>query len=267
MRQAQILFVFLFASVSFGQDDRYRMDVGLSLHSKRFWDQKIEHVLAPGIDHIPVYKTEYYDLTYDYNGMSLGFNFSISFNWINQEHFILKQRHNLAIEIYTDRVTFTLSDIGDGSTIDSSHFSTNEVPLGYTNSATFNGIVGINRNEILGLWVSDNDFQIGGGVSHNYWAVVDDPKFTDGYVPWGFPRGWGAYWTHQLGVSAHFEKKFDWWSVFINLNQTFLTLKKEKGSVMFRTKNELEPVSHNIDFRFPLTFQFGAAINFWKIKK
>lgn len=113
--------------------------------------------------------------------------------------------------------------------------------------------------------------RIGGGLAFNVMRRSDAVyKYnTNVYGPNSAALGYGRYTTKQLGIVFHVEKIFDRWSVFLNLNQAFLTTKKSinKGGDYFPEQDKLHPISHNLDYRFPLYINFGTTIGIRKIRR
>lgn len=217
-----------------------------------------------------VYETEKYDIDYKNNTMSAGFQLGLSWNWINKKRFTIRQRTAVAFDIYREHVTFILVDIGNGDSVSSgAYYGESVVNLGYQETAVASGIGFTASQELLYLRNKDS-WSWGGGISVNTRQrndVMFNRRVGGVYIPNARALGYGQYFTHQLGVVLHAEKQYERLLLFINLNQQVATLKKQKGAKYFTDGNELNPVSHNLDFRFPVLINAGVSFQFAKVKR
>lgn len=218
--------------------------------------------------HTQVYQTEVYTIDYANLKISNGFSGKFGLNIINNESIFLRYGLSFFFEIYSDEVEYTLVDIGAGDTVGHANLSTTDIPLGYQNSAIFDGFSFGGTNELLLLKKLKNGYAIGGGLSHFIRRKNDQPTYFGQYVPWGYPNEDSFYTTQQLAVSAQLEKKFERLSWSINVAQTFLTtkLRSTKGAAHFPNGASKHVISHNLDYRFPLVLQLSVAYNFARIK-
>lgn len=269
MRQTLILFFLFFCSTSFSQGDRYRLETSLNLQTITYYGtRKFKEVKQDPFAQSK-YETEKYNTSYNFS-TSIGFNYKLGINWINTKGgHILRQSGFLFFEIYKEEANFELIDFEVGDTLEFPNPNiSQDIQVGYRGTTVMQGL-GIGAGtEMLYLFKKDN-FALGGGLSFVFRRRSDYPVASDFYAPVGDNRQTYRYDTKQLGVVFQLERSYDMWKWYINLNQAVLTTKKqtEKGTWYFPDNEVLLPVSQNLDFRFPLTIQLGAAIQFWKVKK
>ncbi|MFT4602070.1 MAG: hypothetical protein ACI857_002256 [Arenicella sp.] len=217
-----------------------------------------------------VYKTELYDIDYKNFTFSSGFHLKLGWNWIQKKRYSIRQTTSLAAEIYKEQVSFTLTNIGNGDSVSyGGYYGGSIVEVGYNESAVSTNLGLAATQELLFLRNKEN-YSWGGGISYNFRSRNDwqfNRNISGVYIPNSRALSWGRYFTHQLGLVFHIEKAFNRGMIYLNLNQQVLTLKKTKGAEYFTNGNQLNPVSHNMDFRFPLLIQFGGSLQFGKNKK
>ena len=249
------------------------MQMSLGFHSTMFYGTRsFDNVSRESWEDIDYYDYEEYSVDYKNGTFSAGFNYSLSFNWINKKNFILRQTSKIFVEIYDEKLNYTLTHFEEDSSYIPSHYL-NELNLNESNFASINGVGWGAFQELIYLHKLDNSWNIGGGLSYN-WMRRDDRHFQyswDYYAPNHTRLTWGRYTTQQLGVVFHVEKVYSDWSIFFNFNQAVLTLKSQRnkgGDYMNKSLGEhINPISHNLDFRFPLYIQFGASWQFKKLKR
>lgn len=269
--QRTLILIFLISNLSYAQDSKYRIQASFGLFSiMNPGTKSFDGVFRNDDDNLAVYKTEIYDIDYKNFTFSSGFHFKLGFNWIQKKKFSIRQTSSIAVEIYKEQIHFTLVDIGDGSTdVYQPYYGESVVKLGYHETAVASGAGFVFTQEIIYLRNSEN-ISWGGGISHSYRSRNDwnfNRNIAGVYVPNDRILSYGQYETHQLGFVFHLEKVFTRSMIYLNLNQQFVTVKKQKGAKYFQDGNELNPISHNMDFRFPLLIQFGGSIQFGKNKK
>jgi len=255
--------------LSSGQAPNYRFQLDLSFQSILNYGTRSFSSLEKDNESVGKYQYEWYDIDYKNLTISNGFNLKFAVNWLNREKYVLRNSTSLFAEIYTEEVFYELVDFEIGDTA----FFPNpdiveDVELGYSGSAIFQGISYGVTHEILFLRKFKNRLGVGAGLSYTMRARNDLPDYTSAYAPVSSMRTRPGYWTKQLGVSFQIERSLDKWSWFINLNQEVLTVKKEenKGALFFSDPFSKFPISQNLDYRFPLIIQFGGSFHFGKIK-
>lgn len=266
-------------SNSFAQDStKYRFSFSVSAFSMMNYGLRdLKNVPSPLYEqYYKVYNTETYTLDYQNFSFSKGINFNISGTVLNTRKFYLKIGANVFFEKYKEKLTYTLTDIGDGSLVDFGNyippFTEEHVQLGYSEIITFSD----NRmaaGALLGVVLFrklKRNWNIGAGLFYvtrvrSEWY---DWKNPNSYGPWIDSRGGNSYWTKQIGVSMEVSKTWKRLNIFLNLSQTVLTTKKNenKGGYEFKDMQPMVPLSQNLDFRFPLIIRSGVAVEFGKIK-
>lgn len=269
--KSTLALIFLISSISYAQDSKYRMQASLGLFSvMNPGTRSFEGVYRIHNDY-SVYETEVYDIDYKNFNLSSGFHLKVGWDWVQKKHYKIRQSTSFGLEIYQEEIDFTLKDIGFGDSVQySPYLGSSIVEVGYSEKATAPGGGYVFTQEILFLRNHEN-ISWGGGIAYTF-RHRDDRAFNGSpiseiYVPNSRAITFGQYRTHQLGIVFHIEKAFNRGMIYLNLNQQFLTIKKRKGAEYFADGNELNPISHNMDFRYPLLIQFGGAIQFAKNKK
>lgn len=264
-----LLFV---SSVSFGQDE-YRMQFGVSAHSTMFGGTRsFENVSRSGPQNITYYDKEVYSINYANFNFSAGLNFKFSFNWLNRGKGILRQSVSGFADFYEEKISYTLTDY---EIVDTNYFPAtwynHDFQIGDENLARMNGLGFGLVNDLIYLRELKSNWKIGGGIAFNIMRRHDwSYKWSyDQYGPNDTRLYYGQYTTKQLGLVFHLEKSFERWNIFLNLNQAFLTTKKEelKGGEYYPEVDRMHPISHNLDYRFPLLINFGTAVQFRKLKR
>jgi len=217
-----------------------------------------------------IFETELYDIDYKNFTFSSGFHLKLGWNWIQKKKYTIRQTTSLSAEIYREEVNFVLTDIGNGDSSVFNHYPQGIVNVGYDGKSVAPGLGWGATQEIVYLR-NQESFSWGGGFSFTF-RRRNDASFigfpnSDVYVPNARTLTWGQYGTKQIGIVFHIEKTMNRGMIYLNINQQILTAKRQKGGDYFTDGNELNPVSHNMDFRFPLIIQFGGSLQFGKNKK
>jgi hypothetical protein len=279
MRLFFLIISFSLLSHSFAQDStKYRFSFGVSgLSIMNYGLKDFENVSSPiHPDYYKVYNTEKYTLDYQNFSISKGLSFDFYYNIINNSKYSLRIGSHLFFEKYKEELTYTLTDIGDGSLMDygiyTNPFIREDIPLGYSETITFS-----NKDRKTGGTMFDvvlfrklkNNWNIGGGLFYVYRMRYEwyDIEKIDSYQPWVLPRARNSYRTKQMGISVELQKSIDRFNGYLNLSQTVLTTKKEenKGGPEFRDMQTMVPLSQNLDFRFPLIIKLGIVVEFGEI--
>lgn len=264
----RILTLFIvFSSLAYGQEIKYRFQTAFSLQTivnagtRSFEDvSKLENYNA-------VYEQEIYNIDYKNNTGSLGFNWKLGINWVVEKDYSLRQTFSVFGEMYQEQIDFELT--AHYGEIVNSYPNSENVIVGYKGTAILNGLGYGAQTEFLYLYHLNQGWKVGGGLSLVSRFRNDVALKQENYVPNFQHLSYGHYWTKQAGISAHIEKATDRWIYFLNFNQAAATMKNfySKGGKYFAQGEVLHPISHNMDFRFPFTIQFGAAVQFRKTRK
>lgn len=260
-------------SIGFGQD-QYRMQFDLSLHSTMFGGTRsFENVSRTTYSTLSYYDWEEYSIDYKNFRFSGGLKIGFGFNWINSKNTILRQSISVFADIYNELITYELTDYQDDDSINMSPFPGQQTTyeIGDSYQANLNGMgLGL-INDLIYMRKLENGWNIGGGIAFNIIRRNDAvyKYYSSVYGPNSAALGWGRYTTKQLGLLFRIEKSFNRWNIFLNLNQAVLTTKKEekKGGDYYPESDKTHPISHNLDYRFPLMINFGTAVQFGKVKK
>jgi hypothetical protein len=171
---------------------------------------------------------------------------------------------------FTDKYTLTITDIGDSTSayypIDG--FTTDNTSIGSEGVLTYNGGIGGVATSVNLRRKLKHGFALGAGIQMNYFGSHDINHWQrEGYAPYYDYRASAVSNTVQLGVSGNFSWTFNFLQLYLNLGQTITTIKAddEKGNTYYKT-GKLS-LSHNFDYRFPLTFEAGLALSFDQIKR
>jgi hypothetical protein len=268
-----LFFILILPLTCFAQQDKFRFEIGLSNQTTINFGRTFEGVSAASLDYYPVYQTEVYTVTHDVLNFSSGLNLSFSINWLNNRKWKLEQSFSFYYEKYSEKLTFELTDIGNGDSSLNNHYNTKDIPLGYRSSASFIGTTAGTINDLTLLRKTKSGFSIGGGLSYFYTVRRDHPtglafNYTH-YIPYGLPRQRAAYRTHQLGAVFQMEKSWGRFAGFLKMNQSVLTLKRnsDKGGLHFEDGYTIATVSQNLDYRFPLFIRVGVKMGIDRISK
>lgn len=217
-----------------------------------------------------IYETEIYDIDYKNFTFSSGIHFKLGWNWIQKKNYSIRQTSSFAFEIYKEQIEFELTDIGNGDSAQFGNYGgSSMVDVGYRQFAVNSHIGFVSTQELIFLRNFEN-ISVGGGISFTVRSRNDrgfNKNLSGAYIPNSTILYFGNYETKQLGLVFHIEKQMNRSMVYLNLNQQFFTTKKEKGGKYFEEGETLHPISHNMDFRFPLLIQFGGSLQFAKNKK
>ncbi len=221
-------------------------------------------------NYLGVYETEVYDIDYKNFTFSSGFHLKLGWNWVQKKNYSIRQSGSIAFEVYKEQIDFVLTDIGNGDSVSWGYWGESDVKIGYQETAVAANFGIAVTQELIYLRNKEN-FSWGGGVSFTSRTRSDIPfnqSPSQGvYIPNSRSLAWGRYYTQQIGLVFHIEKVMNRGMIYLNLNQQVFTAKRDKGAKWFLEDNELNPVSHNMDFRFPLIIQFGGSLQFGKNKK
>lgn len=269
--QRTLILIFLISNLSYAQDSKYRIQASFGLFSIMNPGTKSFDGVYRNDKNFSVYETEMYDIDYKNFTFSSGLHLKLGWNWVQKKKFTIRQTTSVAAEIYKEQIEFTLINIGNGDLNTNTPFpNETAVQVGYTQTAVASSLGIVASQELIYLRNLDN-LSLGGGIAYTYRSRNDSyfnrSPSSSPYVPNSSALSSGQYETHQLGVVFHIEKAFTRSTVYLNLNQQFVTIKKQKGAKYYTEGNELNPISHNMDFRFPLLIQFGGSIQFGKNKK
>lgn len=270
MNRSLIFFLFFVSQVAYSQDSKYRMQASLGLFSVMNYGTRSFEGVSKNDPNLSVYETEIYDIDYKNFTFSSGIHVKLGWNWVQKKNYSIRQTSSLAFEIYKEQIDFELIDIGNGdSALNGGYYGESSVEVGYKNTAANANLGWVATQELIYLWNFEN-ISVGGGIAYTFRFRSDrgfNQNFGGVYIPNSTAIYFGTYYTKQLGFVFHIEKQMNRSIVYLNLNQQFFTTKKEKGGKYFEEGETLHPVSHNMDFRFPLLIQFGGSIQFAKNKK
>lgn len=257
---------FLFSQFAFSQEIKYRFQSAFSLQTIINSGQRSFEGLSKMENTDAVHEQEVYKIDYKNNTASLGFNWKVGVNWAIEKKYSIRQTFAVFGEMYQEEIQFELT-AKYGEILNASPQFEN-VEEGYTGTAILNGLGYGANSELLYFYHLKNGWKAGGGLSYTARFRNDIVLRQVDYVPNHQHLTYGHYWTKQLGVSAQLEKSSERWTYFINFNQAIATLKGKnaKGARYFQDGEVLHPISHNMDFRFPFTIQFGAAVQFRKTR-
>jgi hypothetical protein len=259
-------------SIGFGQD-QFRLQFAMSVHSTMYGGTRsFEKVSRSDFKDMSYYEYEEYSIDYSNFAFSGGLNLRFSLNWLNNEKNVIRQSISGFTDFYEEKINYKLTDfmVGDTNSYPNGLYQ-NDFDLGDENLALMNGVgVGL-TNEIIYLRKLESNWNIGGGIAFNI-IRRNDWSYKWSYELYGPNHTrltYGQYTTKQLGIILHIEKSFNRWNFFMNFNQAILTTKKEanKGGEYYPEQDRIHPISHNLDYRFPLLINFGTAVQFGKVKK
>jgi len=258
----------------------YRFGFGVSGISIMHYGLKtFDNIDSPQNGHYyKVYNTEKYTIDYEKFTFSKGLNYQFYVNIIANPVYTLKLSSNLFTDNYSEKLTYTLTDVGDGSLVDygtfTSKYTSQDIPLGYSETLTYNSIKwkGVGYSfDLLFLKQLKYNFKLGGGLFYYYHRRSDFFSAYEGYVPIGFSIGSGGnrYMTKKMGLSFELQKTYKRFNSFLNLSQTIITAKRasKKGGTDFYTDEPIVPISQNLDFRFPLVIKMGISVEFGRLSK
>ena len=259
-------------SLTFAQQDHYRMQLGFAFYSSLFLGtQSFDKVSRTGFNDLSYYEYEEYFIQYPKTSPSIGGNLRLSLNWLDKKKYVLRQSSSIIVERYQEEIIYQLTDYKVGNT----SFFPNEsyehdFQIGDIRTAELNGIGFGLLNELVFIRKLESHWNVGGGLSFNIIRRNDADYFWsfEEYGPNDQRLTYGSYTTKQLGLIIQAERTFPRWNAFINLNQSILTAKKnsKKGGDYFPEEDHLHPLSHNLDYRFPLQMNAGIALKFSTIR-
>jgi hypothetical protein len=250
--------------LSFAQDTQFRFQLSAGLTNRIYFGKSMERLSAPANDYTPVYQTEVYNVRYKSPSVASGFYFQLGYNLLEFKKWKLRLSASASFEIYSDKLSFELTDIGNGDTIGMNTYLVQDVPLGYKGEAVHQGIRYAADYELMYLRKLPANFSLGLGIVHRYTASSDHPDYYSEFSPLAGTRQALSYSTSQLGLAFQIEKQKNNFGWYLNVNQAFLTTKRTKGAPYFDEGYSKYPLSQNLDFRFPLMVRLGASLNFGK---
>jgi hypothetical protein len=270
-----ILFMAAFGVVFSQPNKDYRFSFNMSFMSMMHWNLKdLKNVPGAEGEYYKVYETEEFDLNYEDYNFSKGLNVGLSCIIFNKFQSYFRVSCDVFNEKYKESMTYTLTNIGDGTLIDngiySAKYSPEEVPLGYTEEVIFNDHDVISYGGSLSMHYFRRlryGFKLGLGA---FWLVYNRyDRYTvqnelEAFRPFISTKGRSYYSSKKLGASLELKKSFGRFQSFVNVGQTFLTTKKEenKGADEYRYYQSKAPLSQNLDFRFPLIIKIGVSVSF-----
>lgn len=277
MKHKTILLFLMLCNVVTAQNNHYRFSIGGGFHSMMFWGLKdLKNVKSiHQTDFFQFYPEETYNVNYTNFQFAPMYNLKFNVKWYNDNSFEWEQSFSLFSGKFHDELETTLIEF-NGVAINDAYYPDSTINL---NSVT-NGVKATHftQDKIQGFATGiivrkklRNQYYFGLGMSYyQYYARDDRWRKANGYsvVP-GLGRGTVSYFTRQLSLDAEMSYRFHFISVYLRLGQTFLTTKNSSKKGHWRWNengNTKIPVSHNFDFRFPLTFETGITLSFDRIK-
>ncbi|MDX1350315.1 MAG: hypothetical protein R3279_08710 [Putridiphycobacter sp.] len=263
----KILLLFsLWSSILHGQSDN-RFQVGFSFHSTVFLGLRSFNNVSRMVysqDH-QYYQYEAYDINYINFGSSAGFNLQLGINWLNNTKYIIRQNFACFADFFREQIEYTLVDfvVGDPLFYPNLWLTNESFGIGTVQTAKMDGFgLGLS-SEVIVLKPLQNQWNVGGGISINRLHRSDASyHFTENfYGPNNARLVSGVYISKQLGIVIHAEKRFKTWNAFLTVNQMLFTMKKNKhkGAAYFLEDKTIYPLSHNLDYRFPVLINVGGA--------
>lgn len=282
MKRIVIFLILISPLISFSQEKRYRFSIDGGFHSMLFWGFKnFDNVNCPQDDDVlRIYNQEVYTVKYQNFRTSVNYSFGFTVNWFERENWSLSQKFTYFKGEFNDGVQLILTDHSlDTLDQNSTKFNSTNVHTGNVSDLrTTEEIAGVSsalifykRTKISGLSIGSG-IQWSGFGSSDFWWNGLDAYTMEGYRPSFSSRGSSFYSTSQLGISFNVKWTWKFLSIYFNLENAFVTLKRESKKGNFGwTDQEMPfhffPPSHNYDYRFPLTFETGVSINFDPIRK
>lgn len=272
-----VLFIFC-CTIGFGQGERYRFSVGGGFHTMMYWGLRdlkdVKSYLSN--DFFQFYAEETYDVNYDNFQFVPMYKCNFNIVWFSREKFEIEQSFSFYSGPFEDRLETTLknhSGVPSGepfypdSTVQLSDILTGVQATHYANDK----LGGVSISLLLRKKLAHN-FYFGLGMGYSYFGAHDDRwRKSSGYsVMPSLGRGSVVYTTKQLTIQSEISYRIRFISLYVKLGQTWLTTKKsdDKGHWAWNYDGNTKiPVSHNFDFRFPLTFESGISVSFDRIKK
>ena len=269
-----VFILVLFNLSSFSQE-RYRFSVNGGFHSMMFWGRSFENIQEINSpDFLRIYMYETYKIDYKNWQFAGMYSNGIGVNWFVRSKFEVKQTLDFYRGNFTDRINLTLTGASDPMTdyyyLDSTYTKYNVQP-GITGTTYMSSKLGGLTSSLFFSRTLKNRFILGLGISINYYGSRDDlwNYGTGYYARGGLGRAIWVNRTLQAGLKAEISYRIKFISLYGRIGQNFLTLKKNenKGHPLWPKGYTRIPVSHNFDYRFPLTFETGISISFDRIKK
>lgn len=271
-----VLFVLIYF-LGYGQDNQYRFSVGGGFHSMMFWGLKDLHDVQSfqQSDFFQFYPEETYDVNYENFQFAKMYNLNFSVKWYFIKDFEIEHRFSFYSGQFKDQLETTLTDysgiVATNSYYPDSTKNINDVILGVNALHSIESkIGGISTSVLLTKKLSKN-FYASFGIGYCHYGGRDDQwRKLNGYsvIP-RIGRGTIVYTTKQLSLDFEFSYRYRFINFYARISQTFLTTKKDinKGHWAWNDigYNKIA-VSHNFDFRFPLTFETGITLSFDRIK-
>jgi hypothetical protein len=282
MKRIVIFLILISPLISFSQEKRYRFSIDGGFHSMLFCGFKnFENVNCPqDNDVLRIYNQEVYTVKYQNFRASVNYSFGFTVNWFEREKWSLSQKFNYFKGEFNDGVQLILTDHSSDTvhhqftTFNSTNVQTGNISnLRATEEITgvSSALIFFKRTKIKGLSIGTG-IQWNGFGSYDFWWNGLDAYAKEGYRPSFSGRGSSYYSTSQLGISFNAKWSWKFLSIYFNLENAILTLKKneKKGNFAWANKEmpfRFFPPSHNYDYRFPLTFETGISIKFDPIRK
>lgn len=269
-----LVFIFLASSLFVSAQNKYRFAVGGGFHSMMFWGLRdFEDVVCPqSSDYSKLYENESYTLNYKNFQFSNQYTLNFGVNWIAKSDFEISQNFSFYKGKFTDEIENTLtSHSGAPGSYYDTNFNATNVFIGAQGTVYSDREFGGIRSTISLRKSVAKNFWLGSGIGINFIQMSDELWHkSNGYSPMiGLSRGRRVDKTTQLVIAASVVYRLNFVEFYFSLTQGFVALSRiQKNPVeSWHDGSEVLPVCHNLDYRFPLTFETGITLSFDRIKK
>jgi hypothetical protein len=270
-----LLFILMITALSSPAQNKYRFSVGGGFHSMMFWGLRdFEDVVCPnGSDFFKIYQNETYKLNYKNFQFSNQYVINFGVNWVTRSALEIHHSFSFYRGNFSDQIRLTLTEangLAEYFYPDTNYNPTNVTAGIQGTTQSEQKFAGVSSKLVLNRLIGKNIW-VGGGLGISYFGAMDDLwRKTDGYgAIVGLGRGRWSSTTVQAVLTASVSYRIKFIDVYFRLSQNVATLKKDenKGHEFWPVGYSILPVSHNFDYRFPLTFETGIALSFDRIRK